>query len=175
MVLSHSSHPTDGASFDPYLLFQLSGPAHVFVLPSTVQDQAVAVGSSLYRYVMPSLTKIRYLRLASTEVSASSMAFPASRPAWVLVPLLISSVIAASMSSYWVPKSIQSVLLAVLLKITTPTFTDAPVFSTCAFKLDSISNACSSKAALVDLSSTNTTSLTSASSEEGRDSVTWDS
>ena len=100
---------------------------------------------------------------------------PASRPAWALVPLLISCLIAASMASYWVARSIKLVMLATLLKITTPTLTRALVFSIWAFSVWSISRVCCSRVGLVDLSSTNTMSVTSCSSAEGRDRVTLDS
>ena len=100
---------------------------------------------------------------------------PASRPAWVLVPLLISCLIAVSMASYWVARSMKPVILATLLKITTPTLTLALVFPIWAFSAWSISRVCCSRAGLVDLSSTSTTSVTSCSSAAGRDSVTLDS
>ena len=63
-------------------------------------------------------------------------------------------------------------MLALVWKLTTPTRIFAWVSSSRFFRLFSISSAWFSAYALLDLSSTSTTSLTSCSPAEGRDSVT---
>ena len=122
---------------------------------------------------MPSLTKIIYLRLASTSWSWSNISFPASNPAWQFVPEVIFFRIATSIWSNWLERSNHDDTLAILLKITIPTFTLASVLSICILSFSNISNAWSSTCALVDLSKTKTTSLSSFSLLEGRESVTF--
>ena len=124
---------------------------------------------------MPSLTNTRYFLSAGTSLSSSSIFSPAIRPAWVFVPELISCWIAFLITSYSVSRSMKSVTFAFLLKITIPTFTLAPDSAISAFNSFSMFNACCSISALVDLSRTNTTSVTNCFSALGSDNVTVDS